>query len=117
MPSRFVRYSLDRFTRHASGGLAHWRDRITDDAISALVRSNMRITLEVGGWITNSSHLEHFVRVQDDRAQSGGFLIHEHWLGSKGPGPNGAFDSWVEDEVALTRFFAEAGWVVEWNRS
>lgn len=99
------------------GGFAHWRDRTKNDAIGAPVRSNMDIPLEVDGWISNSSHSEHFVRVQDDRTQSGGFLIYERWLGSMGPGSNGAFDSWVENDVALIRFFADAGWVVEWNGS
>lgn len=99
------------------GGFAHWRDRTKSDAAGTPPRSDIKIPFEIEGQITNSVHLEHFVRVQDDRAESGGFLISERWLSSSGPNSCGEFDSWVENEVALDCFFAETGWVIEWNGS
>jgi hypothetical protein len=75
----------------------------------------MMILIEVEGVITNSQHIGHTIKVVDDRESSGGFLIFEWWPGSNGPNQNNAFDSWVENEVALEEFFLESGWVIEWH--
>ena len=45
------------------------------------------------GAIQNSTKPGHMVRIDDDSANSGGFLILEWWEGSTGPNVNGAFES------------------------
>ena len=74
----------------------------------------MNIPFAIDGRIVNTEHSGHVVRVEDDRAKSGGFFIHQRWLGCDGPDSDGGSDYWVEDEDSLTRYFAEAGWSVEW---
>lgn len=56
----------------------------------------------------------HFVRVEHDGANTGGFLVFEWWDGSGGPNARGAFDAWVESESALEAFFEESKWSVKW---
>lgn len=75
----------------------------------------MKIPLHIDGRVLNASHPDHFVRVVDDHGNTGGFLVYERWKGSDGPNEEGAFDSWVESEKALERFFTESKWLVEWN--
>ncbi|WP_171088921.1 hypothetical protein [Usitatibacter rugosus] len=74
-------------------------------------------TIEIGreGTVTNSEHPNHRVRVVDDAASTGGFLIYEWWDGSDGPNGNYAFDSWVHTRADLEAFFREGGWNVEWK--
>lgn len=75
---------------------------------------DMTIPLNVEGRIVNAAREGHFVRVEDDRVNTGGFLIYEWWSGSDGPNDKGAFDSWVESKETLSRFFAESEWTVQW---
>ena len=67
------------------------------------------------GAIQNSTKPGHMVRVDDDSANSGGFLILEWWEGSTGPNGNGAFDSWVDNELAMSKFLQETGWCIVWS--
>lgn len=55
------------------------------------------------------------VRVEDDAANTGGFLVYEWWAGSSGPNENHAFDSWVESTEDLARFMKESGWIIQWQ--
>tara|TARA_R110001592_G_scaffold289387_1_gene558572 strand:- start:63 stop:290 length:228 start_codon:yes stop_codon:yes gene_type:complete len=52
------------------------------------------------------------VRIEDDSANTGGFLV----LTSRdfSDPSTEAFDDWVEDKVALQEYFKESGWVVKW---
>jgi hypothetical protein len=75
----------------------------------------MSIPIGISGRVTNSDRDEHFVRVEDDTSNTGGFLIFEQWRGSAGPNANGSFDSWVEDRQTLERLFKDAGWQVQWS--
>lgn len=75
----------------------------------------MKIPIGVNGRILNSTHKDHFVRVDDDSENSGGFLIYERWEKSDGPNAGGGFDNWVENSDALSQFFAEAQWAVQWE--
>jgi hypothetical protein len=75
----------------------------------------MDIRAGVRGRIINSSQREHWVRVDDDAGNTGGFLVFEWWEGSDGPNANYAFDSWAETRADLKRFFQGAGWQVMWN--
>lgn len=77
----------------------------------------MNIPYATDGRIVNTDHNRHVVRVEDDRAKSGGFFIYQRWKGTDGPGSDGGSDYWVEDEDSLARFFTEAGWSVEWKRA
>jgi hypothetical protein len=77
----------------------------------------MQVRVGTTGSVTNTDRRGHCVRVEDDRANTGGFLVYEWWEGSNGPNENAAFDSWVESQVELSRFFQEAGWLVQWHES
>ncbi len=74
----------------------------------------MSIPLGVVGQITSAGKRGHYVRVEDDGPNSGGLLVFEWWEDSDGPNVNGAFDSWVENKLALESFFQQANWVVKW---
>ncbi len=74
----------------------------------------MNIPIGIDGCIVNGPGVGHFVRVEDDRASTGGFLIFEWWEGADGPNAKGAFDVWVESESALEGFFEESKWLVKW---
>ena len=76
----------------------------------------VKVPIGVEGEILNSDRAGHIVTVADDNANTGGFLIFERWIGSNGPNAEGAFDSWVQSEVDLGKFFAEAGWEVSWRK-
>lgn len=48
------------------------------------------------------------VRVQDDIANTGGFLILTRHLDE-------GYDNWVESYRDLAPFFKESGWAVKWD--
>jgi hypothetical protein len=75
----------------------------------------MKIPLRIEGRVLNSEHIGHMVRVESDRANTGGFLIFQRWSGSSGPNGNGEFDDWVENEASLEDYFSESGWQVQWE--
>ncbi|HET6213617.1 MAG TPA: hypothetical protein VFE14_12205 [Micromonosporaceae bacterium] len=63
------------------------------------------------GRIASGAEQGRFVRVEDDRDQSGGFLI----LTAADPALTvDAADGWVEDEPSLEQYFREANWIIEW---
>lgn len=67
-----------------------------------LGRSGRIISGDDAGW---------FVEVIDDTDSSGGFLILTHErLDQSGQG----YDSWAESLDAVTSYFAESGWQIEW---
>ena len=68
------------------------------------------------GAVTNSDRPGHRVRVQDDRENTGGFLIFEWWHGSNGPNESGAFDSWVQTQDDLISFIQHSGWQIDWGQ-
>jgi hypothetical protein len=51
-----------------------------------------------------------FVKVLDDSAATGGFLI----LTSRDDHCVSGFDNWVADENALEQYLHEARWLIEW---
>ena len=51
-----------------------------------------------------------FVLVQDDSANTGGFLI----LTAKDIDFKEGFDGWVENTSFLEQYFQEAGWEIDW---
>jgi hypothetical protein len=69
------------------------------------------------GRVTNSTRSGHCVRVEDDRDNTGGFLIFEWWVGAGGPNEQGAFDSWVATADDLLAFIQESGWKIDWGRA
>jgi hypothetical protein len=71
-----------------------------------------RVEIRIGTWgrIMAGEEAGHYVFVQDDSESTGGFLI----LTKPDPRGPGGTDSWVEKYDDLPRFFAEAGWVIEW---
>jgi hypothetical protein len=78
-------------------------------------RTDMSVRFGVEGRLTNSERSGHRVRVEDDRAATGGFLIYEWWHDSNGPNGGGAYDSWVEAYDDVVAFFKEFAWAVEWQ--
>ena len=77
----------------------------------------LNIRVGVVGHVLNGDHSGHVVRIENDNASTGGFLVFERWDGHQGPNHDGWFDSWVEDEAALRRFFDSAGWEVRWSET
>lgn len=75
----------------------------------------MQVPIGPIGLILNSDRAGHFVRVEDDSENTGGFLVFEWWVDSGGPNKEGAFDSWVENLESLGKFFVESGWEVKWG--
>jgi len=75
----------------------------------------MSIPVNIEGKLRDSAHGDHRVIVRSDADATGGFLIYEWWTGSAGPNEHAAFDAWVEDEIALEAYFAEAGWQIDWD--
>jgi hypothetical protein len=73
-----------------------------------------KIMLGIPGKVLNGAHPNMMIRVDDDAANTGGYLIFQWWDGSNGPNEHGAFDDWVESQAALERYFALTGWSVEW---
>lgn len=74
----------------------------------------MSIPIGVVGRVPGSVHSNHFVRVEDDRKQTGGFLIFHWWDGSEN-----VFDDWVLASD-LDRYFEEMNQKdgrVEWPHS
>jgi hypothetical protein len=74
----------------------------------------MKLIYGVAGRITNSPKSSHRVRVEDDAANTGGFLVYEWWNGTNGPNAHHAFDSWVESMDDLTQFIEASGWIIQW---
>jgi hypothetical protein len=70
------------------------------------------IKIGIVGKIRSGEHEGWYVRVQDDRADTGGFLV----LVSSNPTfeSGKGFDDWVESSERLDDYFREAGWTVEW---
>lgn len=71
----------------------------------------------VVGVILNSDKLQHEVRIEDDRENTGGYLVFERWRGSRGPNGDGWFDAWVDDELALSQLLIEEGWQIRWDQT
>lgn len=73
----------------------------------------MNIPLGTVGKIVKGEEVGRYIKVMDDTATSGGFLI----LTANDPGMKEyGFDNWVESTEMLQRFFEEAGWVVDWTQ-
>jgi len=72
--------------------------------------SRIEILLGVWGRILTGEDAGGFVKIEDDAAESGGYLV----LVKPDPARDGGHDSWVEKYEDLPRYFAEAGWTVEW---
>lgn len=70
----------------------------------------MKIEIGRVGRVLQGDDAGWYVRVLDESARSGGFII----LSSPTPDMTGGFDNWVPDLPALEGFFGEARWLVEW---
>ena len=69
--------------------------------------------IEIGLWgkILAGEKAGWHVLIEDDSADSGGFLIFK----SRTASLDDCFDSWVQSKAELDRFFDFAGWRVEWS--
>ena len=70
----------------------------------------MDINIGKVGKIVAGQEMGCYVKVIDDAANTGGFLI----LSATAPDMQNGFDSWVENGEMLQRYFEEAGWMIEW---
>ena len=70
----------------------------------------MEIKIGEFGKITTGQNMGHYVKVIDDSADTGGFLI----LTGPTSDLKDCYDNWVEDSNALQAYFTEAGWRVLW---
>lgn len=70
------------------------------------------IRLGAIGRIASGDQQGHYVRVEDDRERSGGYLV---LTAADRAFTDDAGDAWVADDGMLQRFFDEANWVVEWE--
>lgn len=72
----------------------------------------MRSTIQIGkkGRIIDGDSAGHFVLIQDDAANTGGYLI----LTAKDLNFQDGFDEWVENLEMLKQYFEEAHWEIEW---
>jgi hypothetical protein len=73
------------------------------------------IPIGVMGEVENGPHPGMKVEIESDGAS--GYHILKWWVGSKGLGPNGVFDDWVQSRNELEEYFQEAGWSVRWATS
>ena len=64
------------------------------------------------GRITSGTEQGGYVRVQDDRHRSGGFLI---LTGADRGLTYGGGDCWVDSPETLEQFAREARWVIDWE--
>lgn len=71
----------------------------------------MEVKIGKVGRIALGDEAGSYVKVEDDAENTGGYLI----LTATRPDMHGGFDNWVENREALTRYFIESGWVVEWT--
>jgi len=72
-----------------------------------------RIQIGVIGTIMSGDGVGRFVQVIDDSDNTGGFLI----LTSDHRDLSHGYDDWVENTDALTRYFDQSQWVVDWALS
>ena len=70
----------------------------------------MEIRIDAIGKIIAGDELGNYVKVVDDAANTGGFLI----LTSSASDMREGFDNWVKDKDDLARYFKESGWVIQW---
>jgi hypothetical protein len=71
----------------------------------------MNIPVSTLGRIVGGPDAGVYVRILDDSADTGGFLI----VTSDDKDFSRGFDNWVEDRAALLRFLQESEWVIQWE--
>jgi len=70
----------------------------------------MEVRIGQVGRIIAGDEVGKYVKVVDDKENTGGYLI----LTADAPDMQVGFDNWVEDKEALSSYFVEAGWSIEW---
>jgi len=69
------------------------------------------VRIGVLGRITAGEEIGRYVKVEDDRENTGGYLI----LTADDPQLSfNGYDGWVESRQDLDGYFGESGWVVAW---
>jgi len=75
----------------------------------------MNIRLNLDGVIVSGDEMGRRVRIQDDRQNTGGFLILTWSQGAATDSIDGA-DAWVESRAQLESYIEEGGWIIEWTK-
>ena len=70
----------------------------------------MEVRIGQVGRIIAGDEAGKYVKVVDDKENTGGYLI----LTANTPDMRVGFDNWVENKESLSDYFVEAGWSVEW---
>jgi len=70
----------------------------------------MEIRIDQIGKIIAGDQIGSYVKVVDDAANTGGYLI----LTASASDMRNGFDNWVETKDELSRYFIESGWAIEW---
>ena len=73
----------------------------------------MKIPIGTVGRIVRGDRAGQFVRVLDDAANTGGFLVVVSPDPRFRPGAGG--DDWVETKEDLERYFLECHWMIDWS--
>ena len=70
-----------------------------------------KIPISKVGKILSGSEVGSFVKVVDDRENTGGYLILTSASGEFKTG----FNEWVDSPTALIKYFEESQWEIEWG--
>jgi hypothetical protein len=71
----------------------------------------MEIKIGQIGKIVAGEELGNYIKVLDDTENSGGYLI----LTATDPNFLDGFDNWVENKEAISQYFNEASWLIDWT--
>ena len=69
------------------------------------------IKINIIGKVLKGDGVGSFIKILDDRENTGGFLI----IFSQDRSFTQVFDGWVEDYKNLKQFFEESDWDIDWD--
>ena len=71
----------------------------------------MSVPITMVGKIIFGEERGRYVKIIDDGDNTGGYLI----LTASSPDFSDGYDNWVENHEALTGYFEESRWIVDWS--
>jgi hypothetical protein len=74
------------------------------------IEDTMEVKINQIGRIVAGDEVGAYVKVVDDIENTGGYLV----LTSVDRNMQDCFDSWVENKDALSRYFTESDWSIQW---
>ena len=70
----------------------------------------MKLRYNTFGEITSGRNVGWYIKLIDDRINSGGFYVYEF----KDLNGNEGFDTWLENEKDIDGFISESDWKIKW---